>query len=125
FNDIESLRKKISKLYKYAENDNIEKCLCHNDCYDPNFLTDDNNIYLIDWEYSGNADPASDIGTFICCSDYTIDEAMEVLKVYFGRDLTLKEKSHYLAYIGINSYYWFIWALYKTSNGEDVGNYLE
>lgn len=122
--NINKLREKISRLYEYAECDNIEKRVCHNDCYDPNFLTDGKDMYLIDWEYSGNADPASDIGTFICCSDYTVDEAIEVLKIYFGRELSDIEKMHYLAYVAISSYYWFVWALYKESLGEDVGNYL-
>lgn len=122
--NIADLREKINKLYEYSESDNIQKRLCHNDCYDPNFLTDNKKMFLIDWEYSGNADPASDIGTFICCSEYTVDEALEVLKTYFGRDLTSIEERHYIAYIGICSYYWFVWALYKESLGEDLKYYL-
>lgn len=121
---LNELREKINKLYEYAEFDNIEKRLCHNDCYDPNFLTNKRNMYLIDWEYSGNADPASDIGTFICCSEYTVDEAMNVLRIYFGRELTSIEKRHYLAYVSISSYYWFVWALYKESLGDDLKYYL-
>lgn len=79
---------------------------------------------LIDWEYSGNTDSASDLGTFICCYDYTTDEAMEALNIYFGRELTDIEKRHYLAYVAISGYYWFVWALYKESVGEIVGEYL-
>ncbi len=119
------LRDKINKVHGYIEGDNVEKILCHNDCYDPNFITNGKNMYLIDWEYSGNADPASDIGTFICCSDYTVEEAIEVLKIYFGRELTALEEKHYLGYASISAYYWYVWALYKESLGEDVGDYLE
>ena len=58
----------MDKLYKYLENDSYKTCLCHCDCYNPNFLIDSNkNMYLIDWEYSGISDPAVDLGTFICC----------------------------------------------------------
>lgn len=121
---IEVIREKINKLYEFTEDDNIEKRLCHVDCYDSNFLTNGNSMYLIDWEYSGNSDPASDIGTFICCSEYTVDEAMEVLKTYFGRKLTPIEERHYVAYIAICSYYWFIWALYKKSIGDNLEYYL-
>lgn len=120
----DEIKEKISKLYEYTEADGIKKRLCHIDCYDTNFLTDDNNMYLIDWEYSGNSDPASDIGTFISCSEYTVEEAMKVLKVYFGRELTLKEERHYIAYIAICSYCWFVWALYKKSIGDDLEYYL-
>lgn len=79
---------------------------------------------LIDWEYSGNSDPASDMGTFICCSNYKVTEAVEILKIYFGRELSEFEMRHYLAYVGISSYYWFIWAIYKESLGDDVGDYM-
>ena len=124
FQDFEELRSSITKLYDFVESDGIKKRICHNDCYDPNFLTNGEVMYLIDWEYSGNSDPASDLGTFICCSDYTTEEAMEVLKIYFGRELTEMEKRHYLAYVAISGYYWFVWALYKESVGEIVGEYL-
>lgn len=117
------LREKINKVHSFIEGDNIEKILCHNDCYDPNFITNGKDMYLIDWEYSGNADPASDIGTFICCSDYTVEEAIGILKIYFGRELTKLEERHYLGYAAISAYYWYVWALYKESLGEDVGDY--
>jgi CTP:phosphocholine cytidylyltransferase-like protein/thiamine kinase-like enzyme len=124
FEDFEQLRDSVNRLYQLVEKDGFEKRICHNDCYDPNFLTNNEVMYLIDWEYSGNSDPASDLGTFICCSDYTFEEANEVLKVYFGRELTDLEKRHYLSYVAISAFYWFVWALYKESVGEIVGDYL-
>lgn len=124
FNDFEKLRNKMMQLYRQVEMDGIKKCLCHNDCYAPNFLTDGNKMFLIDWEYSGNCDPASDLGTFICCSDYKEQEIKEILNLYFGRKVTRLEYRHYIAYIAISGYYWFIWALYKESIGNIVGEYL-
>ena len=47
--------------------------------------------------------------------DYSISEAIDMLKLYFGRELTLKEKSHYLVYIATSFSYWFIWAIYEVS----------
>jgi len=123
FDDFEELRKTITDLYTNVENDGIKKRICHNDCYSPNFLTNGDVMYLIDWEYSGNSDPASDLGTFLCCSDYTTEEALNVLEIYFGRPLIEMEKRHYLAYVGISGYYWFVWALYKESVGEIIGEY--
>lgn len=125
FDDFKELFQKIKEVYEYTECDNIEKILCHCDCYDPNFLIDKNNkMYLIDWEYSGNDDPANDLGTFICCSDYSHEEALNILQTYFGRELTLKELRHYLGYIAISSYYWYVWAIYQESIGNPVGEYL-
>ena len=81
-------------------------------------------MYLIDWEYSGMSDYASDLGTFICCSDYGYDEAVRVLEMYFERPLHPEELAHCLSYIALSSYYWFIWALYKDACGAPVGEWL-
>jgi CTP:phosphocholine cytidylyltransferase-like protein/thiamine kinase-like enzyme len=125
FSDFNSLFNDMQKLYEYTKNDGVEKILCHCDCYDPNFLVDEKGmVTLIDWEYSGNDDPANDLGTFICCSDYTFDEAMEVFDVYYGRKPTEKELRHCLAYVAVASYYWFVWAIYQESIGNMVGDYL-
>lgn len=125
FQDFESLHRKMQTVYRLTEEDQVEKRLCHCDCYDPNFLVgEDGSMYLIDWEYSGNDDPAGDLGTFICCSDYTWEEAAAVLEQYFGRPLTAPEFRHCIGYISIASYYWFIWAIYQESIGNPVGEYL-
>lgn len=125
FQDFESLYQKMRTVYQFTEKDGVEKCLCHCDCYDPNFLiSEDGSMYLIDWEYSGNDDPAGDLGTFICCSDYTREEALSVLEQYFNRPLTEFEFRHHIGYISIASYYWFIWAIYQESIGNTVGEYL-
>lgn len=124
FADFDELLRSMTELYQLAEADNEPKILCHCDCYDPNFLIDKSgNITLIDWEYSGNDDPGSDLGTFICCSDYSYEEALQVFRWYYNREPTLSELRHKLAYVAIASYYWFIWALYQESLGKIVGEY--
>lgn len=125
FKDFDELYELMQKIFDYTQQDGVEKRLCHCDCYDPNFLVDKNGkMYLIDWEYSGNDDPANDLGTFICCSDYTMDEAYKILEIYFGRELTKQELRHYIGYIAIASYYWFVWAIFQESIGNSVGEYL-
>ncbi len=125
FEDFESLLQDMTRLYRHTAADGIRKVLCHCDCYDPNFLIgEDGEMTLIDWEYSGNDDPANDLGTFICCSDYTYEEALHVLEIYYGRALTAEELRHCLAYIALASYYWFVWAIYQESVGNTVGAYL-
>src|SRR5699024_6910231 len=58
------LIEKAKRLDKYLKNDGYrELALCHNDTYAPNYLvTEDNKMYLIDWEYAGINDKAHDIG---------------------------------------------------------------
>lgn len=125
FADFQKLYDTMEHVYQLTVLDEVPKRLCHCDCYDPNFLVGkDGKMYLIDWEYSGNDDPANDLGTFICCSDYTYEEALAVLKLYYGRELTIQELRHTVAYIAIASYYWYVWAIYQESVGNTVGEYL-
>ena len=79
FKDFDKLYERMNKLYELTETDHYPKVLCHCDFYDPNILITKDDLYLIDWEYAGNDDPGVDIGTFIACSNYNFDEAMNVL----------------------------------------------
>lgn len=72
-------------LHERLKGDAVPLCACHCDSYNPNFLIDkQGKMYLIDWEYAGMADPGCDIGTFIACSDYTPEEAEQVIARYLG-----------------------------------------
>lgn len=124
FRDFDELYQGVSSLQARIAETSGEPCLCHNDFYSPNFLVTDEKMYLIDWEYSGMSDYASDLGTFVCCSDYTVDEAKGIFALYFGRELTDAEMFHCLGYVCLSSYYWFVWALYKDMQGDSVGDWL-
>lgn len=124
FPDFAELADRAKLLNDFVKSDGVDQVLCHNDFYNPNFLVRDDLIYLVDWEYSAMSDYASDLGTFVCCSDYTIDEAEDVIMQYFGRKPTAVERRHCLAYVSISAYYWFVWALYKESTGDPVGEWL-
>lgn len=119
------LSAQMETLRQFVEHDSAESVLCHCDSYAPNFMVHHGGMELIDWEYSGNCDPAFDLGVFICCSeDYSYQDALEILKIYYQRELTSLELRHCLAYIAIASYYWFVWGLYQESSGKPVGSYL-
>jgi len=125
FEDMREMRENIETIFRFVDEDHVPPCLCHCDCYDPNFLIDpEGNMYLIDWEYSGMADPACDLGTFLACSDYDMKKTDEAIAVYFQRTPDAEELRHYIAYAAILSYYWFVWALYQDSVGKNVGEYL-
>lgn len=122
--DYEQLNATMEKVDACVKSDRNEPCLCHNDFYAPNFLVSGNDMYLIDWDYSAMSDYASDLGTFVCCSDCTHEEACQVFDAYFGRKATPEELRHCLAYVALASYYWFAWALCKESSGDPVGEWL-
>ncbi len=120
----EALAGTIARVYEHVSADGVAPCLCHNDFYAPNFLVAADGMHLIDWEYSAMGDYASDLGTFICCSDYDIDEAKHAIALYFDRAPSAEEERHCLAYVAISGYYWYVWALYKEACGDSVGEWL-
>ncbi len=121
FKGFDELAALMDGLADRVEGDGVKPCLCHNDCYAMNILVSDGAMSLVDWEYSGMSDYASDLGAFICCSDYTYDRALEVLEVYFERRPSPGELAHCLAYIALASFCWFVWALVKDAQGASVG----
>ena len=125
FDDKEELEAMVGKIVGYLEQDQVKHTICHGDCYSPNFLVDEEgNMSLIDWEYSGMGDPTSDIGTFVACSDYTLEHAKEFIRIYLEHNPGVASERHFLGIIGLVSYYWFLWALFQESNGKPVGEFL-
>jgi len=125
FDGLDELDKNISIIREFLKQDDTERVLCHGDSYSPNFLlSEQEEMSLIDWEYSGMGDPAGDLGTFIGCSNYTVEQAEKVLEIYLQEVPDTKTKRHYLAYVAVTSYYWFLWALFQESVGKPVGEFL-
>jgi len=124
FPDFDVLDARAAELARLVATDGVAPVLCHNAFYDANLLVDGERIHLIDWEYAGMGDYASDLGVFVCCcSDYTYDDALQVFAAYFGRTPSAAELRHCVAYVSIAAYYWFLWALMKDAYGESVGEY--
>lgn len=121
FADFGAIRDRIYKLYELSKTDGINSCLTHGDCRDENFLINDKEIYLIDWEYAGFGDPGFDLGTFVCGGNHTEQDVDRILFTYFGRTPTLKEKRHYYAYIAISGFFYMHWTMFKESKGQKIG----
>ena len=56
---------------------------------------------------------------------YDFDKAEEFIKEYLQEDYNETTRFHYMAYIAIIAYYWFVWAMYRESCGADMGEALE
>ena len=121
--DLDAMMSVANRLDALCKADGIAPVLCHNDFYAPNILISDAGVALIDWEYAGMGDAAADLGTFICCSDYTWDEALGVFDVYFGRPPTTAELRHGVAFVGLAGFFWWVWAMFKDACGEPVGQW--
>ncbi|MCI1667487.1 MAG: phosphotransferase [Olsenella sp.] len=119
------LKEKVLRLKGYAENDGFARCVSHNDFFYLNFLIDEQDQYsLIDWEYAGMSDEASDFGTFTVCCELSNEEAEEALQYYFGRTPTSLERRHFWSYVIFAGWCWYIWSLEKEAEGDNVGEWL-
>ena len=125
FEKFEPMKQKIQKLYKLTLNDGIKRCFCHGDTYKPNWMIEPNgNIILIDWEYSGYSDPGIDVGYYIVDAMYGEEEARKFIREYLDDDWSAEKEFHYMAYVAIIAYYWFVWAMYRESCGANMGDTL-
>lgn len=127
--DFYTLRDKMGKLFRKVEADAWPECLNHCDALAANFLIESDacgeRMTLIDWEYSGQGDTAQDLGSFIACSDMSYDEVLYAIEVYLNHKPSDEELRHYLAYIAIASYCWYLWAIYQKANGIDTGEFMD
>lgn len=121
FPEFAEIKERIYKLYELTKTDGINKCLTHGDCRDENFLINDEEIHLIDWEYAGYGDPGFDIGTYVCGGDHSEDEVDRIIFTYFGRKPLKTELRHFYAYIAISGFFYMHWTMYKESQGQEIG----
>ena len=56
---------------------------------------------------------------------YDFDEAERFIRLYLGETYSESRDFHFMAYISIIAYYWFVWALYREACGANMGESLE
>ncbi len=124
FEGFEEVKEDILILKKYYETLLIKNVPCHVDAAYSNFiLSDDNKMYLIDWEYSGMFDPMWDVASYIIESELTKVQTELFLNNYFKRAATMRELERIELHIIFQDYLWSVWALFKEERGNDFGSY--
>ena len=103
---------------------NRPKVLSHIDSVCDNFLfLPDGSLRLIDWEYAGMCDPLIDVSMCAIYSYYNEAEADTLLHIYLGREAQTEERKVFWAYMALGGFLWALWAIYKSSVGEEFGDY--
>lgn len=122
FEDLARMAEDLSSLQRAGAGRSV---LCHNDFFGPNILIGPDGVCLIDWEYAAMGDYGCDLGNFIAQgSGYSIEEALDILPLYFGRPATDEEEQHLVSCTAIVGWYWYVWGLFKESQGSPVGEWL-
>ena len=117
------LKKEVFKLKEVLKSFNIELVSCHNDTVPENFLKKGNNLFLIDWEYSGLNDPIWDLAAFSIESNLSDDEEKELLDYYFENSINSTIKIRMEVHKICQDFLWSIWTIFKEMNGVSFGEY--
>lgn len=126
--DYEETKKKIFSLQKFLDKQKKERCLCHLDAVQDNFMMPDNcedwkDIRLIDWEYAGMQDPHLDLAMFSLYAMYDKKHIDALIDEYFENSCLQETRLKIYAYIAIGGLVWSNWCEYKLKNGAEFGEY--
>ena len=124
FEDYNMVRSRMFELMERLEHLNRPKTLAHIDSNVDNFLIlPDGTLRLIDWEYSGMCDPLIDLGMCAIYSYYKEEQVEQLMTFYFGRPAESEERLVVYSYMALGGFLWALWAVYKSSLGEEFGDY--
>lgn len=124
YRDYEEIKAEVLKLKPFIE-DNIKKwSLCHIDANYDNFLINqNNNVFLIDWEYAGMQDPDLDIAMYAIYAGYTKEKIDQLINIYYENKVSENIRYKIYAYVAVGGLLWSNWCEYKQSLGLDFGEY--
>ncbi|MCF6160752.1 MAG: phosphotransferase [Furfurilactobacillus sp.] len=124
------VKEEVRKANQYLKNTlGVKSLPCHNDLVPENFIKgisssrSEDSLYLIDWEYSGNNDPAWDLAALINESELSRAEEDDFLAHYSNVSDNLLLKRKVLVYKAFQDVLWSTWSLVKTASGVDFSEY--
>jgi len=123
YGDYKQTKSKVMALHEHILSFSPAFSLTHIDPVHDNFLFINNNqLRLIDWEYSSMQDPHLDIAMFIVYAMYDEEWINRVFEFYFqGSQHSLISKIH--AYIATGGLLWSNWCEWQLQEGVDYGEW--
>ena len=125
FSDIDQVLLKVEELLKLKDSLNVTEILCHGDFAHTNVLKLDNgDVRIIDWEYSGMADPIMDVSMY-CLYAIFDRQRLDLALTYYlkGSQPSKNEKLRLYLYAALGGFLWSMWAEYKQGCGQEFGEY--
>ena len=110
YEDYKEIKKNIESLEPIIENLVKDWTLCHIDAVCDNFLvTENQDVYLIDFEYAAMQDPDLDVAMFIVYSLFNRQEIDRIIDIYFENQATPLKRYKIYSYIAIVGLLWSNW----------------
>jgi CTP:phosphocholine cytidylyltransferase-like protein/thiamine kinase-like enzyme len=124
FEDYAKVRAWADELLRFRDALAIPERLCHIDYIYANVLfLQEGGIRVIDWEYSGMADPIIDVAMFSLYSYYTREQMDTTLRHYLQAEPSQSEEARLYLYVALAGFLWSIWTEYKQGLGDEFGDY--
>ena len=86
---------------------------CNNDLLSENYIDDGKQLWLIDYEYSGNNDPTFELGNTCQEMQFNDDQINEICAAYFG-DVTADKIARMKLNMIMSDVGWGLWAAIQT-----------
>jgi thiamine kinase-like enzyme len=83
---------------------------CSNDLVPENLIDDGQKLWIVDFDYSGNNDPCSELGNAVCEADYNSEEAARLCTAYFGESDPRRLARMHL-YAIMSDVTWSLWSV--------------
>ena len=127
FRDYKETKANVMSLEEYINSIEKQWTLTHIDAVPDNFLFvnagGEEQIRMIDWEYSGMQDPHVDIAMFAIYSMYDKEQIDTLIDCYFDEKCPNEVRTKIYAYISACGLLWSNWCEYKSHLGVEFGEY--
>jgi thiamine kinase-like enzyme len=104
---------------------NIPPAPCHIDSNHRNFILSENEMYLIDFEYSGNNDPVWDLACFSLNADFTEDQDDILLKAYYDDRINSNDLERFHLFKPVVEFWICLWCQTQLNTLCDAENVSE
>lgn len=128
YRDYKKTKENVFSLKDYIEKHKNPDVLTHIDAVPDNFIfiknqSGEEDIRLIDWEYSGMQDPHVDIAMFCIYAMYNKAQVDALIDQYFAHDCNHEIRLKIYCYIAACGLLWSNWCEYKRELGVEFGEY--
>ncbi len=112
------IKKILKKIEKQFLDFNIKLVPCHCDPNGANFIKNDKNINLLDFEYAGNNDPICDLAYLACHLNFDKDKEQIIINSYFEGNETNEEMQRFNLYKPVIEIIFAVWSRMQISIGK-------